>query len=136
MADIEDHKGKDNNHLAAERTKFAEERTDWAEDRTILANERTFAGWMRTGLAAIGMGLAFRALFGAWDPFWVPRGIASIFIIAGIFIIYTAQKKGHAVIERLNCHSAKPVEGGNLRTIAGLMGLGGVSLLAGIWLFS
>ena len=43
--------------LANERTDLAEDRTEWAEDRTIMANERTFAGWMRTGLAAVGIGL-------------------------------------------------------------------------------
>ncbi|MBB3991179.1 DUF202 domain-containing protein [Croceicoccus naphthovorans] len=41
----------------------AERKTDLAEDRTLLANERTFAGWVRTGLASVGIGLGFHALF-------------------------------------------------------------------------
>ena len=49
---------------------LARDRTDLAEDRTILANERTFAGWMRTGLATIGIALGFQALFGRVDPTW------------------------------------------------------------------
>ncbi len=136
MNSPKDHDGKDNQELAAERTAWAEDRTDWAEDRTILANERTFAGWMRTGLAAIGMGLAFRAVFGEWQPSWLPRGIASIFVLAGIFVIYTAQKKGCAVIARLDSHSASPLQGVNLRAIALMMGLGGFALLGGIWFLS
>ena len=60
-------------------THWAEVRTDLAEDRNIMAMERTFAGWMRTAFAAIGIGLGFRALFGAWDPSWVPKLIASAF---------------------------------------------------------
>lgn len=50
------------------KEKLAEERTDLAEDRTILANERTFAGWIRTGFAAVGIGLAFQVLFQAMQP--------------------------------------------------------------------
>ncbi len=114
---------------------LAQERTDWAEDRTVMANERTFAGWMRTGLAAIGMGLAFQALFGKWDPTWMPKAIASIFILIGVFIVYAAQKRGCDVQARLNAHDSEPIEGVNLRLIAAFMGLGGLSLLAGIWLF-
>lgn len=48
---------------------LAEERTDWAEDRTILANERTYSGWLRTGFAAIAVGLGFQAVFGEAEPF-------------------------------------------------------------------
>ena len=49
------------------RRGLAEDRTDLAEDRTALANERTFAGWARTAMAAIGIGLAFNALFKAME---------------------------------------------------------------------
>lgn len=52
----------------ASSNELAEERTGLAEDRTIMATERTFAGWMRTAFAAIGIGLAFRAVFGEFDP--------------------------------------------------------------------
>ena len=51
-----------------EKTGLAEERTNLAEDRTILANERTFAGWMRTGFAAVAVGLGFQALFSQMEP--------------------------------------------------------------------
>lgn len=79
MADKE----SSSNELAIERTDLAENRTDWAEDRTIMANERTFAGWMRTGLAAAGIGLGFNALFGKLEPLWVPKAIAKLLMIIG-----------------------------------------------------
>ena len=55
-----------------DREELAENRTDLAEDRTAMANERTFAGWARTAMAAIGIGLAFNALFNAMEPAWTP----------------------------------------------------------------
>ena len=113
---------------------LAEDRTDWAEDRTIMANERTFAGWMRTGLAAVGIGLGFNALFGKLEPAWAPKLIATLFIAIGIFIFWAAQKNGCAVQERLHSHQAEPVKTLNLKLIAGAMALGGAALALSIWL--
>jgi putative membrane protein len=124
---------RSSNEMAEERTEWAESRTDWAEDRTLMANERTFAGWMRTGMAALGIGLGFNALFGKLEPFWFPRAIASCFIIIGIFIFWAAHGKGVAVQKRLAAHQAEPIKSTNLTLIAGLMSLGGIMLLVGIW---
>ena len=57
---------------------LAHDRTDMAEDRTVMAVERTFAGWIRTAFGAIAIGLGFKALFGAVEPWWVARAIASM----------------------------------------------------------
>ena len=37
------------------RLDLAQDRTDLAEDRTVLAHERSFAGWVRTGMASVGI---------------------------------------------------------------------------------
>lgn len=120
---------KDNNDLAKDRT-------DWAEDRTLMANERTFAGWMRTGLASVGLGLGFHALFGKLEPWWIPRLIATIFIIIGIFIFYQAQKNGCNVQERMAAHKSEPIDTGNLKLIAGLMALASTMLAIGMWIIN
>lgn len=125
----------DRNGLAEERTDFAETRTDWAEDRTIMANERTFAGWMRTGLAAVGIGLGFNALFGRMEPAWLPKALATAFILVAIAIIFAAQRKAASVAQRLECHKAEPMRGLTLRLIAGAMILASAGLGAAIWLF-
>lgn len=125
---------KNSDDLAEDRTDLAEERTDWAEDRTVLANERTFAGWMRTGLAAVGIGLGFNALFGKLQPFWLPRAIASLFILIGIFVFYMAQRNGCRVQNRLSAHDATPMQGMNLQLIAGAMAFGSFCLAVGMWL--
>lgn len=69
-----------------ERTDLAEDRTKLAEDRTVLAHERSFAGWMRTGMASVGIGLGFNALFRTIDPQWVPKTVATAFLAIAIFI--------------------------------------------------
>jgi putative membrane protein len=118
----------------ADRTELAENRTEWAEDRTLMANERTFAGWMRTGLASVGIGLGFNALFGKLEPAWVPRAIATIFICMGVVIFWTAQAHSCAVNERLSAHQAEPVKGMKIRIVAAMFSLGGIALVAAIWM--
>lgn len=117
-----------------QRTDWAEERTNWAEDRTLMANERTFASWMRTGMAAVGIGLGFHALFGKLEPWWLPRAIATSFVLIGIFVFYRAQQHGCAVFERLDSHDAKPLQGMNLRVVAVAMSVASAVLVAGIWM--
>lgn len=92
-----------------ERGELAAERTDMAEDRTAMANERTFAGWARTAMAAIGIGLAFNALFRTMEPIWVPKAVATIFIGLGVFLVVMAERRACAVSSRLNTHAIKPL---------------------------
>jgi putative membrane protein len=118
----------------SDRTDLAEDRTDLAEDRTALANERTFAGWARTAMAAIGIGLAFNALFKAMEPTWVAKVIATVFIGLGIFLVVMAERRACALAARLDTHSINPLPQMNVRVIAIGIGLGGAALLAGLWL--
>ncbi|MEZ5654951.1 MAG: DUF202 domain-containing protein [Sphingobium sp.] len=120
-------------YVDRDRSGLASERTDFAEDRTVLANERTFAGWMRTGLAAIGIGVGFNALFDEMNPAWLPRAIATCFIVSGLIIFYLAERNACAVLNRLDAHAVRPVKRMKLRFVASLMGLGGLILLGGLW---
>jgi putative membrane protein len=123
----------DRDTLAEERTGWAERRTDWAEDRTIMANERTFAGWMRTGLAAVGIGLGFNALFGKLEPAWLPKALASAFILVAIAVFLAAQRKAVAVAHRLEHHRAEPMRGLALRLVAAGLVAASAGLLVAIW---
>jgi putative membrane protein len=116
------------------REELAEDRTDLAEDRTSMANERTFAGWARTAMAAIGIGLAFNALFNAMEPEWAPKAIATVFILLAIFLIYMAERRACAVSARLDTHAGKDLSSMNIRAIAIAIGFGAACLIAGIWL--
>ena len=110
-------------------------RTELAEDRTILANERTFAGWMRTALASVAIGVGFHALFTAMKPPWMPRAIATAFLLLAIIVIISAERRASAVMQRLSAHiviTAKPV---NLRLFAAAISLASLALIAAIWLF-
>ncbi len=114
-------------------TKLAADRTDWAEDRTILALERTFAGWMRTAFAAIGIGLGFRALFGEFDPPWLARAIATLFIAIAIVFAIGAERRAYRSFERLSSHAVDTPNLPNLKWIAYSVSLGAAVLIAALW---
>jgi putative membrane protein len=63
-----------------------------ASERTLLAAERTFSAWIRTGLAALGGGLAVtRALvFNSYAHQMVARMIGGLLVIWGASIFVYA----------------------------------------------
>ena len=109
-------------------------RVELAEDRTLLANERTYAGWLRTGLAAVGIGVGFHALFQRMEPAWVPRAIATLFLLVGLAVVVAAERRAEAVMERLSAHVVVRARRMNLRLITLAMAAGTVALIAAIWL--
>jgi putative membrane protein len=112
----------------------ADTRTELAEDRTILANERTFAGWMRTSLACIAIGVGFHALFGKVEPDWLPRLIATSFLLLAVLVIVLAERRAAAVIDRLDAHTVTSARRMNLRLFAATVSLGAAVFAAAIWL--
>jgi putative membrane protein len=109
-------------------------RTDFSEDRTVLANERTFASWVRTGFAGIGIGLAFNALFTRVQPAWLPKLIASVFLLIAIAIFIAAERRACAVLHRLHTHQVTTIKVTNLRLITIAAVAATIGLLAVIWL--
>ena len=67
--------------MTVKKTELAEDRTNWAEDRTLMASERTFASWLRTALAAIGVGLGMQVVFDSFEPTWAAKLISSLNLI-------------------------------------------------------
>ena len=119
--------------MSEERDRL-DEKTELAEDRTILANERTFAGWLRTGLASIGVGVGFSALFRTMEPEWLPKGIATAFLLLGAFIVVSAERRACAVTSKVSPHVVQVARPMNLRLIAIVTMVGSAILIAAIWL--
>ena len=119
---------------ADEKEKLAEDRTDLAEDRTILANERTFAGWMRTGFAAVAVGLGFQALFAQMEPTWIPKAIATAFMLIGAAIFVAAERRACSILARLQPHQVETVRVRYLRMITAATLLAIAALIGALWL--
>ncbi len=121
------------NHHAKDGAALAADRTDLAEDRTVLANERTFAGWMRTGLACVGIGVGFHVLFDQLPPTWLPKAVATSFILIGVFIFWAAERRACTVLSRLDAHQVAEFGSMNLRAIAIVLSAGALVVAVGLW---
>ncbi|KIN74031.1 DUF202 domain-containing protein [Sulfitobacter guttiformis] len=112
---------------------LAEDRTNWAEDRTILANERTFAGWMRTGMASLAVAIGLKAVFGEFDPTWAAKSVATIFVIAAIYIFWAAHDTATKTLERLEDHHANAQSNARMKVLA--LVFSGASFAVGVILW-
>ena len=113
---------------------LAEERTDLAEDRTLMAVERTMASWTSASFAAIGVGLGLRALFGKVEPAWIPRLVASLFLVLAIVMVISAERRMCHAITKLSSHEVVPPSRNGLRISAYGVAGGATILIAAIWL--
>lgn len=116
-----------------DKTELAQNRTELAEDRTILAHERSFAGWVRTGMAAVGIGLGFNALFVELRPVWAPKAIASLFLLIAIFIFVSAERRAHQVTTRLQSHAIQELKPVRIRILTAALVFASSALIIAIW---
>ena len=117
-----------------DKNELAHERTDLAEDRTLLSHERSFAGWMRTGMASVGLALGFNALFRSVEPAWVAKAIATLFLIIAIFIFRSAERRTCAIIERIEAHKVAMLRPVRIRILSWALIIATLCLGAAVWL--
>ena len=115
---------------------LAQDRTDMAEDRTIMAVERTFAGWIRTAFAAIGIGLAFRVLFGELEPPWLAKAIASMFIALAIVLALNAERRASRSLKRMRTHAVDGPDTPRFKLLTWCIAAGAAILIAGLWILN
>lgn len=124
---------EDRTELAQHRTELAQDRTEFAEDRTVLAHERSFAGWVRTGMAAVGIGLGFNALFRALEPTWIPKAIATSFLLVAVFIFISAKHRACGIISQLETHTVKSLKPVRIRLLTWALVCATGALIAALW---
>ena len=111
----------------------AQARTNWAEDRTIMANERTFSAWMGTGLGAVGVAIGLKAVFGAFEPTWAAKAVASLFLAFAILIYWAARRQACLTMERLQERDAEAMPTKNFTLFAVLLTIATLATGAILW---
>ena len=133
MSDATGEADRDDEERTPSRGELARDRTDLAEDRTLLAHERSFAGWVRTGMAAVGIGLGFNALFQTLELAWVPKAIASIFLVIAGFIFLSAERRANRAIGELQAHRIAELAPIRLRLLTWILTAATFALGVAIW---
>ena len=126
--------GKTDSH-GRDSQKLAEDRTDLAEDRTLMAIERTMASWMGSGMGLIGLGLGLRAIFGEFEPGWLPRAMATFFMILAIVLVISAKNRMCGAVNKLGANWVDPPNTRGMELGAYGISAGAVMLIFGVWFF-
>ena len=98
-----------------------------------MANERTFSSWMGTGLGSIGVAIGMKAVFGAFEPTWAAKLVATIFLVIAIVLFWSARAQACKTRERLNDTDAQSASGKSFTTLAIMMTIGAVATGAILW---
>lgn len=101
----------------------------------MIANERTFAGWGRTAFASIGLGLGFQAIFKSADPTWVPKSVATLFILLGMLLVWLAGRRADKLLHERSGNKVKLMAPRTFRIMAVTVVIGGAVLISCIWFF-
>lgn len=115
------------------KTELAQDRTDFAEDRTVLAHERSFASWMRTGMASVGIGLGFNALFPTLNPTWVAKAIATLFLLIAVLIFLSAERRARTILGRIEAHQIAAIRPIRIRLLAWAFVVATFALTGALW---
>ena len=111
----------------------SQDRTDMAEDRTAMANERTYSSWMGTGLGAIGVAIGMKAVFGAFEPTWAAKAVATIFLVIAVLIFWQAQRQACMTLNRLRETDFEAKSGKSFTLLAVLMSIAAIGTGAILW---
>ena len=111
----------------------SEKRTMWSEDRTLMSNERTFNSWMGSGLGCVGIAIGMKAVFGAFEPTWLAKSVASIFLLIALYLIWSARNQACATRQRLDDKDARIRPSRSFTTVAVLMSVATLATGGILW---
>lgn len=98
-----------------------------------MANERTFSSWMGKGLGAIGVAIGLKAVFGAFDPTWAAKLVASIFLGVAIAIFWSARNQACKTFARLSERDIEATPSRNYTRLATIMTIAALATGAILW---
>lgn len=98
-----------------------------------MAAERTFSSWMGTGLGAIGVAIGMKAVFGAFEPTWAAKLVASIFLLVAVLLFWSARNQACKTRKRLRENDVQAQSDTSFTLLAALMSLGAITTGAILW---
>lgn len=112
----------------------SETRTKWSEDRTVMSNERTFSSWLGSGMAALGVALGLKAVFGAFEPTWAAKLVATAFVLVAILLFQSARRNACKTLNRISDNDAETMPTKNFTLIAHGLTIGALAIGVILWM--
>lgn len=98
-----------------------------------MANERTFSAWMGSGLGAVGVAIGLKAVFGAFEPTWAAKAVASFFLLIAITIYWAARRQACKTLVRLSGKDSEPMPTRSYTILASMMTVATLAVAAILW---
>jgi putative membrane protein len=117
----------------SDETQKSRKRTEWSEDRTLMASERSYSSWTGTALGCVGVAIGMHAVFGELAPLWLPKAVASGFLLAALIFAWTARNRACATRNRLRAHDAEIGDNLSYTLVSGLIVLAILATGAVLW---
>jgi len=84
-------------------------------------------------MASVGIAIAFNALFKSFEPTWVAKAIATVFLLIAIWIFHSAERRACTIISKLHAHQVTSLRPVRARLISRAFILATVALGVGVW---
>ncbi len=98
-----------------------------------MANERTFSSWMGTGLGAIGVSIGFQAVFKEFEPTWLAKSTATLFLIIALMIFWSAQRNACKTFDRLKERDVEATQSRSYVILAAVMSIAAIGTGIVLW---
>jgi putative membrane protein len=85
-------------------------------------------------MASAALGLGFHAVVRSFEPTWLAKVGASLFLLIAIGILYLAHVNAGRVGKRLDTHGVEALKKSRIRTIAIALSIACFAVLVIIWL--
>ncbi|MEO1459688.1 MAG: hypothetical protein AAFV49_19275 [Pseudomonadota bacterium] len=69
-------------------------------------------------MASVGVAIGLKAVFGAFDPTWVAKAVSTIFLLAALFMFWSARNQARKSHERLTERDAKTQSSSNFTAVS------------------
>lgn len=84
-------------------------------------------------MGAIGVAIGLKAVFGAFEPTWAAKAVASLFLFAAILIFWSARNQACRTRARLNENDAEVQPDRNFTRLASVLTIGALATGAILW---
>ena len=88
---------------------------------------------MRTGMASLALAVGLRAVFGAFEPTWAAKLLASVFIGIAIVIFWSARNQARKTHNRLSANDTELKSNQSFTILAALLTFGALGTGAVLW---
>ena len=72
-----------------------------------MSSERSFSSWIGTALGAVGVAIGFNAVFGELTPTWLPKLVATLFLLVGLVFTWSARNRACTIRDKLREHDSQ-----------------------------